>query len=370
MGNLNAVYAGQLEDCAERTRPVQTEAITDLAYATIGLSQVVPKLTKLAETRQTEAEIQAAHVRKIAETVHVMTDTLEQTVKQLRLSTDEIGDLTAFIKRIADATRMIAINASIASAHAGEKGREFNVLAKEIRSLSENTSSATKDVQNKIERIQENTFRTAEVVGLDKKLDIDAVADNLKNNQAGLAWLLERMNEADASASRQASEARELNALGTNLRDLSEQMIRSVGSFRLDVHDRSEALLEDLRTQPGLCCGDTYRITETLRYMVKRFSYVELAYVTDIRGMQITENISSRDFTAAYGSSGLHQDWSRRPWFIGALNTGGVYLSDVYRSQATDEFCLTASASFADKYDQIIGVVALDINFREILGVE
>ncbi len=367
MGNINVACIDESEDSATRTRPVQKVAITDLAYATIGLSQVVPKLTKLAETRQTEAEIQAAHVRKIADTVRDMTSTLEQTVKQLKLSTNEIGDLTAFIKRIADTTRMIAINAGIAAAHAGEKGREFSVLAGEIRSLSENTSTATKDVQNKIERLQENTTRTASVVGINETVgNIKIEADNL---ETGLGWLLERMNEADASASRQASEARELNALGIDLRDLSEQMIRSVGSFRLDVHDQAELLLQELRTLPGLCSGDSRLIAETLRQVVNRFMYVELAYATDTRGVQVTENISRNEFRAAYGNTGLRKDWSQRPWYIGALNTDGVYLSEIYRSQATDEFCLTASATYFDENDRFMGVVALDINFREILGV-
>ena len=50
------------------------------------------------------------------------------------------------------------------------------------------------------------------------------------------------------------------------------------------------------------------------------------------------------------------------------MRTSGVYLSGIYRSKATDEFCLTASATFDNQKGNIAGVVAIDVNFREILG--
>ena len=90
--------------------------------------------------------------------------------------------------------------------------------------------------------------------------------------------------------------------------------------------------------------------------------------MTDAQGSQVTENIARKGFRAAYGASGLHKDWSQRHWFRGAQQTIGVYLSDIYRSAATDEFCFTASSAFSDANGDIAGVVALDVNFSEILA--
>jgi hypothetical protein len=284
----------------------------------------------------------------------------------LRFSSGEIGELSTLIRRIADETRLIAINTGIAAARAGEEGRVFTVLAKEIRTLSENAATATQDVQTKVARLQESAQRTSQTVGLEQKAGAAGSADA----KSGLAWLLERMDEANAAAGEQAKEAGELNTLGTSLRDVSEQMIRAVGTFRLDAHVRTEQLVEELRADSNMRSADPARQTRALQSAVERCSFVELAYATDMRGMQITENIASRAFRAAYGVSGKHQDWSQRPWFRGTLQTPGMYLSEIYHSAATDEFCFTASATIADERDNPIGVVALDVNFRAILGRE
>lgn len=364
MGNRDFFLPEQPPIGANGTAPVREDAILRLAHATIGLSRVAPRLSELATVRQMEAERQAEHARNVARMAREMTATLEQTVRQLRLSTGEIGELTSLIRCIADQTRLIAINTRIAAARAGEQGRVFTVLADEIRSLSESTAAATRDVQGKVGRLRENALRTALTVGLEDKRGPGEEG----RNGLGLGWLLDRMDEADASASRQASEARELSALGKSLRELSEQMIRSVGAFRLDAHNRVEQLIEELRADPGLRSADPARQARALQLAVNRCPFVELAYATDARGIQTTENISRKEFAAAYGATGHHKNWSRRPWFLGALRTAAVHLSDIYRSEATDEFCLTASATFNGDNGRVLGVVALDVNFRDILG--
>lgn len=349
---------------AVSTGSVQDAAIMRLAHATINLSQAAPQLSELAASRQSEAEHTAENVHDIADNVREMSATLKQTVRQLSVSTKEIGELTELIQRIANETRMIAINAGIAAAHAGEQGRVFALLAKEIRALSENTAAATRDVKAKIERLEENTLQTAAAVGLEE----NAMPDGRKAAGAGLAWLLERMNEADGSASRQASEARQLNVLGLQLRELSEEMIGAVGAFRLDVHERLEKLLEDFRTNPKLLSGDPRWQITALRQIVRNYPFVELVYVTDAQGIQTTENVFRTEIHASYGDSGKNKNWSQRPWFLGAMRSHGVYFSDIYRSRATNEFCLTASVTLINGNDVIVGVLAIDINFREILG--
>jgi hypothetical protein len=363
MGNFDSFVTRMPPHDAPRTDTVQHAAILRLAHATIGLSKVAPRLSELAATRQAEAERQAERVRDIAGMAQEMSATLGNTVRQLQLSSGEIGELTDLIRRIADETRLIAFNTGIAAARAGADGRVFTVLAREIRALSEKTTDATRDVQAKVGRLQESTLRTSTAVGLECEDAGAADADD-----TGLAWLLKRMDEASSSATQQATEARELNTLGKSLRELSEQMIGSVGAFRLDAHSRVEQLIEELRADANMRSGDAGRQTQVLRDAVDRCRFVELAYATNGRGIQVTENISRTAFRAAYGASGLHRNWSQRPWFLGALRSRGVCLSEIYRSAATDEFCLTASAAFRGEGGDLRGVVALDVNFSEILA--
>jgi hypothetical protein len=366
MDNLHDRFAHPTSVGAAGTESVRQAAIVRIAHATIGLSQLAPRLSALATARQAEAEHQAERVRDIATMAREMASVLEQTVRQLRLSSGEIGELSTMIRRITDETRLIAINTGIAAARAGEEGRVFTVLAKEIRLLSENAAVATQDVQNKVGRLQESALRTSQTVGLEQT----SGAASGNEAKSGLGWLLVRMDEADTSAAQQANEARELSLMGTSLRDISEQMIGAVGAFRLEAHARAEQLVEELRADPQLRSANPAQQTRALQRAVERCLFVELAYATDVRGVQTTENIASRAFRAAYGVSGRHQNWSKRPWFQGALQTSTVYLSEIYRSAATDEFCFTASATIDDEKGNPVGVVALDVNFRAILGRE
>ena len=366
MGNSNLVLLGEHSGGAQRTRPVQDRAILRLAHATIGLSQVAPRLSGLATARQEESEQQADRAKDVAALAQQMSTALGQTVGMLRDASREIAELTGLIRRVADQTSLIATNTGIAAARAGAEGRVFSVLAQEIRMLSQSTSDAALDVESRIRRLQESADRTASVVGLGEAGRSAARADD----GPGLAWLLARMVEAQESAVRQASEAHELTALGLQLRRLSEDMIHSVGAFRLAAHRRAEAVLEELRASPGLCSHDLHRQTQALRLAVGECPFAEIAYATNMRGIQFTENIARTSFSAAYGESGSGKDWSRRPWFRGALRTPGVFSSDIYRSAATGEFCLTVSATFGQSGGVPLGVVAMDVNFRQLLGDE
>jgi hypothetical protein len=344
---------------ADSTGKVQSAALLRLAHATIGLSQLAPRLAELAASRQAEAERQAERARNIAGLTRQMTTTLENTVRVLRVSSAEIAKLTELIRGIALQTKVVAFNTRVAAARAGLVGKEFSILSSEIGSLSENTTAAARHVENRIGELQESTQRTAQVVGLEKSAN---------DGGQGLAWLLERMGEAEASAMRQAEEARELTTMGGRVRGLSEEMIGSVGAFRLDAHRRAETLIDELRDDAGLCSTEPQRQARTLRQALDRCRFIELAYATDMRGIQITDNIARSAFSASYGDSGAGKDWSKRPWFRGALRTDGVFSSDIYRSAATDEFCLTVSATFGPRDGPALGVVAMDVNFRQILG--
>ena len=350
---------------AHSTKTVQDVAILKIAHATVELSRFAPQLSEMASARQTDAEHQAENVHEITNSVRTMNSVLTETVKELSDSAREINKLADLIQRIANETRMIAINSGIAAAHAGEHGKVFSLLAGEIRKLSEDTAAATKDVSAKINRLQKSTMRTAQVVGIQEESRSHDDENDFENIH-GLYWLLEKMNEADESTTLQVDEARQLNSLGMHLRKLSEDMIHSVGTFRLEVHERVEQLLEELRTDEELLSGDPRWQITALRQVIRCHPYIELAYVTNEEGIQMTKNVFRNNISASYGDSGKNKDWSERPWFRGAMNTSGVYLSDIYRSQATDEFCLTASSTLVAD-DIVIGVVALDINFREIL---
>ncbi len=116
-------------------------------------SEAARQAAETAREGGTIVDDSLAKMRLIAESVSATAGKVEELGK----SSDQIGRIIGVIDDIADQTNLLALNAAIEAARAGEQGRGFAVVADEVRKLAERTTSATKEVAQMVENIQNET---------------------------------------------------------------------------------------------------------------------------------------------------------------------------------------------------------------------
>ncbi len=181
-----------------------------------------------------------------------------ETVKELGSSSEKIGEIIHVINDIADQTNLLALNAAIEAARAGEQGRGFAVVADEVRKLAERTTGATKEIAEMIVQLQKGTQDT--VASIESGVEEVETGKKLAGEAGEAIQLIVQTSQRVLDLVSQVATASEEQAA------TAEEISRNIESINMVAHESASGVEEIAKATE-----DLNRLTENLQQLVEQF---------------------------------------------------------------------------------------------------
>ena len=231
---VNQMHA-TANEMAENTQSASEAALEAQAAADEGLTTVTETV---ASIQQLSAQLSSA----------------SQVISELEEHGRKIDSVSNVIQSIAEQTNLLALNAAIEAARAGEQGRGFAVVADEVRALAQRTQESTKEIQQVIGEIQGGTRAAVQVMEEGNKLselcvsNAEQAGETLKRSQEQVSDITGRNHQIAAAVEEQAAVSNEMNA---NIQSISDSSAES-NILAMDTVKECDDLVTQLAEQARL----------------------------------------------------------------------------------------------------------------------
>lgn len=383
------------------------EAFASLQEVASAAEQISSASAHLSEQSKETKEVVLDVCRSLIDTDDAMNElrrqneSMERHILELIQHTSQINELNSLIHEIVSQTSLLALNASIEAAHAGEYGRGFAVVASQIKKLAEQSADAVKRSTAMVEQIEGGVGLVVEAVGREKQ-SVERSVSEMAANKGRMDTIFMRISEVDELIGQTALASSEqtvhMNGSTSMLKEAVHSVndaIESVNDMLLTANKQRQQIgkLDRVRTNLG-------RSSAALSKAVKDVGVEQVVSATSgnvaavqqwLRGaasdpelMSLDESRHELKLTALLaGKADIEAIWSNRSdgsflfslpeagllnaksrdWWKRAME-GQAYQSDVYVSAITKQHCLTVSLPIRNPEGQVVGVIGADISIR------
>jgi methyl-accepting chemotaxis protein len=299
-----------------------TQVATAMTEMSATVHDVAQNTTQTAQAAK-EADTQANAGREVVSSVTGSIDNLAaevgravETVRQVAQDSERIGSVLDVIRGIADQTNLLALNAAIEAARAGEQGRGFAVVADEVRTLAKRTQDSTEEIQEMIESLQSGVKQTVSVMESSQHQAAESV-EQASRAHASLAEITRAVDTITQMSSQIATAAEEQSAVAEDInRNIVEitHLADDTAADSSKSYQSSEAMSREVDSLIGLL--GQFKTGNANAIQLQSAMAAHLSWKTKVRGFldgkgtlneQVAFNHAKCGFGKWYENVGIRQ---------------------------------------------------------------